>query len=324
MVTTNSKEPATTRRPALSWTSLYWASAACVAALILAPAWMLVGNPAVLRGHPLLPSLLVAAVVVGVVWGVLLWRGRQAFRSRSAVRAVGAWAGRVAVLALVAMLVWLNPFAYQAGAAAPGSTEAPVAESPTAITMTPEGAPATEGLIFYPGARVEARAYADILKPAVDAGFLVVILKTPLNLSLLDGNQARGVMADHPDIATWAVGGHSLGGVTASSFALGNPDVSGLLLYGSYPLDSLRDRAGLEVLSISGTRDGLSTPAKIEASRDLLPLDATFVVVQGGNHAYFGSYGPQPGDGDPQISREVAQEQISAASVAFLRQLGTP
>lgn len=322
MVTTNPEELEAARRPALSWASLYWASAACVAALILAPAWMLIGNPAVLRGHPLLPSLLVAAAVVGAVWGVLLWRGRHAYRSRSAVRAVGAWIGRVAVLALVAMLVWLNPFAYQAGAA--GSLEVSVEESPTAITMTPEGAPAAEGLIFYPGARVEARAYADILKPAVDAGFLVVILKTPLNLSLLDGNQARGVMTAHPGVTTWAVGGHSLGGVSASSFALDNPDVSGLLLYGSYPLDSLRDRAGLKVLSISGTEDGLSTPAKIDASRELLPLDAAFVAVQGGNHAYFGSYGPQPGDGDPTVGREVAQDQISTASVAFLRQLGTP
>ncbi len=178
-------------------------------------------------------------------------------------------------------------------------------ESPTAITMAPDGASATEGLIFYPGARVEARAYADILKPAVDAGgALVVILKTPLNLSLLDGNQARGVMTDHPEISSWTVGGHSLGGVSASTFALGNPDVNGLLLYASYPLDSMRDRAGgLPVLSISGSEDGLSTPAKIDASRDLLPLNATFVEIQGGNHGVL----PGAGVGAPGSSGNTSE-----------------
>lgn len=300
----------------------FWVSAVCVAALVLVPGWMLLGNPAVLRGHPLLPSLLVTAAAVGVLWGILLWRRRRSSSKRSLARAVGAWAARVGVLALVAMLAWLNPFAYQASEAAEaGSVAGSMVESPTAITMKPAGAAVTKGLVFYPGARVEARAYADILKPAVDAGVLVVILKTPLNLSLLDGSQARGAMADHPEISTWTVGGHSLGGVSASSFALGNKDVDGLLLYASYPLDSLRDRSGLQVLSISGTEDGLSTPAKIDASRELLPADATFVEIRGGNHAFFGSYGAQPGDGEPSVGRGVAQEQISAATVAFLMQL---
>ena len=305
-----------TRRPVL-----YWASAVCAAALVLVPLWMLIGNPAVLRGHPLLPAVLVSAAVVGLLWGVLLWWRRHVPLKRSVPRAVGAWAARLVVLALVAMLAWLNPFAYQpAGAATAAGVS--VAEEPTAIVLTPDGGPAAKGLVFYPGARVEARAYVDILKPAAEAGALVVILKTPLNLSLLDGNQARSAMAAHPEISTWTVGGHSLGGVSASSFALGNQDVDGLLLYASYPLDSMRDRAGLKVLSISGSEDGLSTPEKIDASRELLPLDAMFVEVQGGNHAFFGSYGAQPGDGEPSVGREVAQEQISAATVAFLAQFG--
>lgn len=300
----------------------FWVSCLCVVALTLVPLWMVLGNPAVLRGHPLLPSLLVTSAVVGVLWGILLWRRRGRSPRRSVARAVGAWAARVAVLALVAMLVWLNPFAYQASGAAEAGSAAGVSlvDSPTALTLIPAGASATKGLIFSPGARVEARAYADILRPAADAGVLVVILKTPLNLSLLDGNQARGAMVDHPEISTWAVGGHSLGGVSASSFALENQDVDGLLLYASYPLDSLRDRPGLQVLSISGSEDGLSTPAKIDASRELLPLDATFVEVQGGNHAFFGNYGAQPGDGEPSVDRDGAQEQIAGATVAFLTQ----
>ena len=306
------------RRPVL-----FWVSGVCVVALVLVPLWMLLGNPAILRGHPLLPVLLVTVAVVGLLWGVLLWRRRDRSVKRAVARAVGAWTARVAVLALVAMLLWLNPFAYQASGAAEAGSGAgfTLADSPTSITMKPAGATPARGLIFYPGARVEARAYADVLRPAVDAGVLVVILKTPLNLSLLDGNQARGAMAEHPGISTWTVGGHSLGGVSASSFALENQDVQGLLLYASYPLDSLRDRSGLQVLSVSGSEDGLSTPAKIDASRELLPADATFVEIQGGNHAFFGNYGVQPGDGEPSVDRGVAQEQISEATVAFLTQL---
>jgi len=309
--------------PPTKRTALYWVSAACSAALMGVALWMLAGNPAVLHGHPLLPGLLLAAAAAGSVWAVLLWRRRDIPRPRSAVRAVGAWVGRAAVLAFAAALAWLNPFTYEPGATAEAGprSDLTVTESTTAITMSPDGGTTTKGLVFYPGARVDARAYQDILAPAVGAGYRVVILKEPLGLSLLDGNQARAAITDNPDITTWTVGGHSLGGVSASSFALKNADVTGLVLYASYPVESLRGRGGLSVLSVSGTQDGLSTPDKIEASRELLPPDTEFAAVQGGVHAFFGDYGVQPGDGEPGISRSAAQQQIAAAMVSFLGRL---
>lgn len=308
----------TTARPR-NRTALFWASVACAAALLGVAVWMLAGNPAVLGGHPLLPGILLAAAAAGAAWAVLLWRRREVPRPRSRVRTIGAWAGRLAVLALAAGLAWLNPFAYQPGptAEAGPASDFTVTETDTTITMSPDGA-ATKGLVFYPGARVDARAYQDVLAPVVGAGCRVVILKEPLGLSLLDGNQARSAIEANPDIATWAVGGHSLGGVSASSFALNNTEVTGLVLYASYPVESLRGRTGLSVLSVSGTQDGLSTPEKIEASRELLPVDTEFVAVQGGVHAFFGDYGPQPGDGEPGISRSSAQQQIGSATAGFL------
>ncbi|MEV4989000.1 alpha/beta hydrolase [Pseudarthrobacter sp. LMD1-1-1.1] len=304
-------------------TALFWASAACAAALMGVALWMLAGNPAVLGGHPLLPGILLAAAAAGAAWAALLWRRRDVPRPRARVRAIGAWAGRLAVLAIAAGLAWLNPFAYQPGptAEAGPASDLTVTETDTAITMSPEGARTTKGLVFYPGARVDARAYQDVLAPAVGAGYRVVILKEPLGLSLLDGNQARSAIEDNPDITTWAVGGHSLGGVSASSFALANTDITGLVLYASYPVESLRGRTGLSVLSVSGTKDGLSTPDKIQASRELLPADTEFIAVQGGVHAFFGDYGDQPGDGEPGISRSAAQQQIGTATVSFLGQL---
>ncbi|TQJ58925.1 alpha/beta hydrolase family protein [Arthrobacter sp. SLBN-83] len=312
-----------TSAPPRKRTVLFWVSTACAAALAGVALWMLAGNPAVLAGHPLLPGILLAAGAAGLAWALLLWLRRDVPRPRSRLRLVGAWLGRLAVLALAAGLAWLNPFAYQAGATAEAgpTSDLTVTETNTALTMSPDGTKPTKGLVFYPGARVDARAYQDILAPVVGAGCRVVILKEPLGLSLLDGNQARGAIEDNPDITTWAVGGHSLGGVSASSFALNNSDVSGLVLYASYPVESLRGRAGLSVLSVSGSSDGLSTPAKIESSRQLLPADTEFAAVRGGVHAFFGDYGEQPGDGEPGVSRQAAQQQIAAATVAFLGRL---
>jgi dienelactone hydrolase len=235
-------------------------------------------------------------------------------------------AGRLVALGFVAVLVWLNPFPYQPGSTAAATSTSTstssvtTTEDATSITLAPEGT-STTGLVFNPGARVDAHAYQDVLRPLAAAGHLVVILKVPLGIPLLDMNQARAAMNRHPAIGSWAVGGHSLGGVSASAFAASNPDVSGLLLFASYPAQNMADRQGLSVLSISGSNDGLSTPDKIAASKSLLPPTTDYATVVGGVHAFFGDYGEQPGDGEPGISREAAQRQIVAESLRFMDQL---
>ena len=77
------------------------------------------------------------------------------------------------------------------------------------------------------------------------------------------------------------------------------------------------------MLSISGSNDGLTTPDKISASKALLPPDTGFATVEGGVHAFFGDYGEQPGDGEPGISRQEAQQQIAAESIRFMDRLGS-
>jgi len=227
-------------------------------------------------------------------------------------------------------MAWLNPFTYQPWAAAgqamgttgatTTTTTTTTTEDATTITLAPQGK-ASAGLVFYPGARVDARAYQDILRPVANAGHLVVILKVPLGISLLSTGQTRGAMDRHPEITSWAVGGHSLGGVSASGFAKSNPDVVGLLLFASYPADNMAESPELAVLSISGSNDGLTTPEKIAASKPLLPPASIYATVEGGVHAFFGDYGEQPGDGEPGISREKAQQQIAAESVRFMDRL---
>ncbi|HTX90723.1 MAG TPA: alpha/beta hydrolase [Anaerolineales bacterium] len=188
------------------------------------------------------------------------------------------------------------------------------------LTFTPTGANPLTGLIIYPGGRVDYRAYAPAARSIAAQGTLVVIVPMPLNLAVFDPNAAEAVIESHPEIIYWSVGGHSLGGSMAANFAHSHPDrLVGLVLWASYPAgsDDLSG-SGLKVLSISGTLDGLSTPAKIEASRKLLPADATWVPIQGGDHAGFGWYGPQSGDNPASISRQDQQAQIVQATVDFL------
>ncbi len=191
------------------------------------------------------------------------------------------------------------------------------------LVFQPANGAATTGFVFYPGGKVDPRAYAPQAHAIAAQGFLVVIVPVPLNLAVFTPNVAADVQAAYPGVMHWAVGGHSLGGVMAAHFAHDHPQtVQGLALWASYPQasDDL-SRNAVAVVSISGTRDGLSTPAKIEASRPLLPPSTTWVIIDGGNHGQFGWYGPQSGDNPAGLDHAAQQAQTVAATVALLQGL---
>ena len=180
------------------------------------------------------------------------------------------------------------------------------------IVMTPTGDSSGRGLVFIPGAKVEPAAYLYKLSGVVEkAGMTVVITKPTLNLAFFDTRPLSVFEADAPDVESWNVGGHSLGGVRACQLA-DDPGVSGLLLFGSYCANDLSGSA-LETLSISGSNDGLSTPAKIADARHNLPESATLVEIEGANHASFGDYGVQAGDGEATIASATARDEITDA-----------
>ncbi|MEF2977583.1 alpha/beta hydrolase [Subtercola sp. YIM 133946] len=201
-----------------------------------------------------------------------------------------------------------------------------MSETPTQIVLTPTGTVSDTGVFFQPGAKVDARAYAAVLRPLAEAGHVVVIPKQPFGIAFLSTG-AFSAARDHvAGVTQWVVAGHSLGGTVAAMDAqqyanAPSEPVVGLLLYASYPAT---DMSGLDaaVLSVSGSNDGLATPAKIDASKASLPPDTTYLVIDGGVHAFFGDYGPQAGDGQPSISHDDARSQISTASVAFVDGLG--
>ena len=100
--------------------------------------------------------------------------------------------------------------------------------------------------------------------------------------------------------------------------------IRGLVFWASYPADSDNLSAtNLAVTSIYASNDGLATGDKIEKSRALLPRNTAWVKIEGGNHAQFGWYGAQSGDGVAMLSRAAQQDQIVRATLELLRQLGS-
>ena len=182
------------------------------------------------------------------------------------------------------------------------------------LVFTPENA--TKGFIFYPGGKVEYTAYQPLMAACAQQGILCILVEMPFNLAVLDINAADGIQELYPDIDTWYIGGHSLGGSMAASYLADHrEDYDGLILLGSYSTADLSE-SGLAILSVYGSEDRVMNRDKYEENKSNLPGDFTEVVIQGGCHAYFGMYGPQEGDGKPAISNE---EQILLTAEQILR-----
>ena len=180
------------------------------------------------------------------------------------------------------------------------------------IIFAPENPRA--GLIFYPGGKVQYEAYAPLMEACAKEGILCVLLHMPGNLAVLDVNAAEGIQEEYPDIENWYMAGHSLGGSMAASYISSHEEeYKGLILLAAYSTPDLKG-TDLKVLSLYGSEDGVLKMDSYEKYRDNLPEDFTEIIIPGGCHAYFGSYGPQKGDGIPQISNE---EQIGFTANAI-------
>ena len=177
------------------------------------------------------------------------------------------------------------------------------------------------GLIFYPGAKVEFSAYAPLMHAFAERGYFAVVAHMPFNFAFFDVNAADRVRADYPDVGTWWVGGHSLGGSMAAQYAVdhaGDGTLDGLVLLGSYSASDLSS-TNLGAISLYGSNDQVLNRAKLEDNADLLPKGAETVEIEGGNHAGFGAYGPQSGDGEASITPAEQQSQTADAIDRYIR-----
>jgi hypothetical protein len=181
--------------------------------------------------------------------------------------------------------------------------------------------PTDKGLIFYPGGLVEPEAYAVIAQGFADRGYLVVIPKMPLNLAFMGINRADDIRADFPEIKSWVIGGHSLGGAMAAEYAKNNVDgIEGLVMFAAYPANNEEFvNFPIPILTIIGSEDP-GAPRQ-EAFYKVIGDLGTRVMIEGGNHRQFADYRFQKGDGIATIPAEEQQKQIIAATVQFLDSL---
>lgn len=226
--------------------------------------------------------------------------------------------GAVIVLAIGGILIWsqVGVMPAEPGPLAEVTSDPAIEITDTAgaIILAPADVEPETGLVFIPGAKVDPWAYANNLSGLVaEGGVAVVITKPWLNLAFFDLRPLEAFTDLVPGVESWAVGGHSLGGVRACQLA---GDADALVLFASYCATDL-SASGLPVLSIAGSEDGLSTPEKIADARPLLPPDADMQVIEGASHASFGDYGAQAGDGTPTIDDAEMDEALTALLLAF-------
>ena len=104
---------------------------------------------------------------------------------------------------------------------------------------------------------MQAGAYAPLLQALAERGFLGVLVPMPFNLAVLNMNGADGVQEQFPEVRSWVLMGHSLGGAMAAAYASSHGEEwEGLGLLGAYATSDLAE-SGLTVLSLSGTEDGI-------------------------------------------------------------------
>lgn len=164
------------------------------------------------------------------------------------------------------------------------------------------------GIVFYPGAKVEAIAYLPILQKLQNQGFTCVLVEMPFNMAVFNVNACDTVFDNVSYVNKWYISGHSMGGGMASSYASKNQELfKGLILmgayvYGDYPTD--------KAITIYGTYN-----SNLEKNID---YEDNIVIIEGGNHAKFGNYGVQKGDPIGDITTEEQQDIAVDTIVEFI------
>ena len=167
------------------------------------------------------------------------------------------------------------------------------------------------GLVFYPGGKVEHLAYAPVLRALAQEGIACILPRMPFDLAVLDMDAAREARGKLPEIQHWYLGGHSLGGAMAAAYAAEcTEEYEGLILLAAYSTKDLNN-SNMKVISLYGSEDEILNMEQYLTCRSNLPEDTVEQVLEGGNHAQFGSYGPQEGDGTATVTPE---EQIAWAA----------
>ena len=145
------------------------------------------------------------------------------------------------------------------------------------------------------------------VRTLAERGVDVCLVRMPFRLAIFGENKA----GDIPEIKEYEnryIGGHSMGGAIAASYAAEHGDeLRGVVLLAAYPTEKLGD--DLMLLSVYGSEDSVLNMENFSEGEKLAPKKYLKHEIKGGNHAYFGNYGKQKGDGAATITPEEQQEQ---------------
>lgn len=173
-----------------------------------------------------------------------------------------------------------------------------------------DGAGKEDILIFYPGARVDEKAYAPLLSSLAAAGCDAALVKMPFHMAFFGMNKAQAVpVSDYTNVY---IGGHSLGGAMAAYYAASHEELSGVVLCAAYATKPL----ATDVLCIAGSEDGVLNWDRHDIGMELAELIE--IVIPLGNHAQFGNYGFQKGDNAAAIDWRSQQAQTVEAIMNFI------
>lgn len=168
-------------------------------------------------------------------------------------------------------------------------------------------------IVFIPGGLVTPDSYEYLAYNLALNGYDVVIAKAIFNLAILNPWIGKEFLSETLDNV---IIGHSLGGVTASNVFSGNDLVSTVILLGSYPINDLTDK---DVLFIEAEYDLGMDPEAFNASMVHVNNNAIIESIDGGNHAQFGWYGPQKGDGEAELDTITQQDIVVDIIIDYLK-----
>lgn len=240
------------------------------------------------------------AVCIGCAWFPARWIGKKKHLKRTAVLA----------LALVFCLVLILAVTF--GYLGMYYHAEPTEGSPAVKMETIDGGCLFDGpgqdyaLIFYPGAKVEALAYAPLMNALAQRGVDCFLADMPFRMAIF-GSSIGDRFLDAYTYPHWAAAGHSMGGLVISGWAADHADrIENLILLAAYPGSTIPD--SIHLCSIYGTQDGCLNRSAYNDAMQFWPVQSVEYAIEGGNHAQYANYGPQSGDLEPGITRQEQQD----------------
>ena len=164
----------------------------------------------------------------------------------------------------------------------------------------------SRGFIFYPDSRTSHEVYSPLM---------TLMVKKGIDCFIVDGKDADGVIAAHPEIEEWYVGGHGKGGMNAAEdVAASTSEIAGIVFLASYSKTDLTS-LDLRAYSLYGSEDGIMDVDEYHASKENLPEASEEYKIVGCNYSGFAIYERLSGDGEPTMDN-IEQIVITARRVS--------